>query len=217
VRTSAHKQVTTDETTQPSWLDADAPRLLQEPIFHCISIHGQSGTGKSLFAAHLASTYLNLDQSVTALLLGKDGQVAQFLNQTMGIGLDLYHHLRSGAFRVLERDPPSFADLMWAVSTMPQSDMILIDHVEYVNDAKATDVERTLAWLLRSTCKALLFTASVDVGAYRDFATIQIDLSHTGRDVQRAYADAVVEIRAGTSSITRSLRVAATGLELWES
>jgi Torsin len=186
---------------------------LQQPFV--ISIHGDSGTGKSLIAAQIALTSLRAGRSVNVLLLGRGGQAAQFLNQTMGIGLDLYSYLRIMRLRLFEESSLSYHDLTRRLLAAPIADLFLIDRVEMVVDAPVADVESGLAWLLLTLGSSSILVTNSDVGKERSFCDTQIDLRRTGRDVERAHADSIMDVNIGTTSIKRCLRVAATGLELW--
>ena len=76
-----------------------------------ISVHGQPGTGKSLLAAQVALLFLDSGRSVDVLLLGQPGDAGRFLNQTMGVGMDLYSHLRTSALQLQEiGKAPTFRD-----------------------------------------------------------------------------------------------------------
>jgi PhoH-like protein len=197
-------------------LDPEVDALLEElQRPSVISIHGDSGTGKSLIAAQLAVSYLRVGKSVNVLLLGRGGQAAQFLNQTMGIGLDLYSHLRTSRLWLFEESPLPYHELIHRVLVAPVSDLFLIDRVEMVLNAPVADVEPGLAWLLLTLGSSSILVTNSDVGKERSFSDVQIDLSRTGRDVERAHADSIMYVHIGTTSITRCLRVAATGLELW--
>lgn len=203
--------------TLPSILDPEVDPLLRELQPPCvISIHGDSGTGKSLIAAQVALSFLRRGSTVNAFLLGNGGQVSQFLNQTMGIGLDPYCYIRATSLRLFEEPPLRFKQLAYRLLTAASADLFLIDRLDLVLHAHSAEVEPALAWLLLSSGRSSILVTSSDVGIERTFADVQIDLSRTGRDVERAHADSIMDVRIGTVKITRSLRVAATGLELWK-
>ncbi|SRR6266536_260256 len=209
-------QMTNEDLTDQKIFDQEIDPLLSSlSLPSVVSVHGESGTGKSIVAAQTASMNLRLGRTVNVFLLGQTAQVSQFLNQTMGIGLDLYRHLRTNALRLFQREPLSFGQLTLAMLAAPQSDLVVVDHVEHVLGTRVADAERALAWIMKSRQRSSLFLAGIEVGTERAWAHVQMDLTRAGRDVELAHADSIVDIRIGSRKFTRSLRVASTGLEVW--
>lgn len=185
---------------------------LQSPFM--ISVRGERGTGKTLVGAHICHWCLRVGLQVDVVLLSH-GDSAVFLNQTLGIGLDLFSFECQGRLRVHELQPnlTYIAALVRECSPRPRA--LMVDGVERLLQAR--EIEPILGWLLKQNDISSVLVRSTDATqAAIHTADLSIQLTRSGHDVRSAAADSTMTVVDGSKRADRSFHVASQGLHLWK-
>lgn len=179
-----------------------------------VSIRGEPGTGKSLLMAQLLATELGLGRSASVHHIGQAGEGQQFLNQSMGIHIDLYRFLQTRSLRLFELLPLRIEELISHLSESADPDICVLDSADRVV-GDLNDVELVIASVLREAGRTSVIVSRRKDTDVRPEATVQIDMVRTGQDVVRAAADAILIVRRGEQEVRRALRVGATEIYVW--
>lgn len=199
--------------------------VLDEEIVACLSgierpsavaVRGGPGTGKSLLAAHLLDIHLRTHAVAGACLrVSPAGGVRQFLNQAMGVGINLYSHLRTQALFLLEVEP-SPRSICAALLSLPATvDVVMFDAIQSFGSMTSATLTEALAALVKARHQSALLVTDHALDTSLSSLDATFDLVRTGRDVERAQADALLYVTCNSLKLTRNFNVGATRLHVW--